>query len=334
MAEPYSKQGSFFLRCPTCGGRVALDRTVTATDVGCATCGSPLQLANGVADFSGGKEVLGSAEEFSRERWTAIYHERQITAWSTHLAEYKKLVFENVLAQSPTFRRKLAESPRPLMVLEIGAGRSEWAYWMAARGHRAVAIDVCREVLHTASAMFSKQGGTPGLFVVGNIEQMPFPDETFDLIYGGGVIEHLADTGCVLRECARILKPDGIMINTVPALSLRTMFRRDSIPYLGGIRQAVRWVQMGLLRGRWMRYGFQYSFTRTGLKRLHRRNGLHVLYAGRYDVGRATRGAPAGWARRLADRELFWDVLLVEARREMGRRMEDVGRSGAKGVCA
>lgn len=46
-------------------------------------------------------------------------------------------------------------------------------------------------------------------FVVGDILQLPFPDETFDVITSNCVINHASDKRKVFSEIYRVLKPDG-----------------------------------------------------------------------------------------------------------------------------
>lgn len=49
-------------------------------------------------------------------------------------------------------------------------------------------------------------------FVVGVAEQLPYPDESFDLIVSTTSFDHWADQGAGLRECARVLRPGGRLL--------------------------------------------------------------------------------------------------------------------------
>jgi ubiquinone/menaquinone biosynthesis C-methylase UbiE len=45
---------------------------------------------------------------------------------------------------------------------------------------------------------------------------LPFRDETFDSIHAHSVLEHIQDVSKVIRECYRVLKPNGSMIVISP----------------------------------------------------------------------------------------------------------------------
>lgn len=50
----------------------------------------------------------------------------------------------------------------------------------------------------------------------GDIQDIPFADDTFDTILAIEVLEHIPEPLEALRECARVLRPNGHLILTVP----------------------------------------------------------------------------------------------------------------------
>lgn len=51
---------------------------------------------------------------------------------------------------------------------------------------------------------------------IGAFEKLPFADNYFDVIYNGGVLEHVEDPYILLRKVYAILKKGGTLITTVP----------------------------------------------------------------------------------------------------------------------
>lgn len=52
--------------------------------------------------------------------------------------------------------------------------------------------------------------------VAGRAERLPFPDETFDVVLAGEILEHVADTEAVVAEACRVLAPGGtVVIDTI-----------------------------------------------------------------------------------------------------------------------
>lgn len=55
-----------------------------------------------------------------------------------------------------------------------------------------------------------------GLATVGDLTDLPFPAARFDLVAAFDVIEHVADDQRAFHELARVLKPGGILLCSVP----------------------------------------------------------------------------------------------------------------------
>jgi len=60
-------------------------------------------------------------------------------------------------------------------------------------------------------------------FIVADAQDLSaFPDSSMDLIFSSNLIEHLPDVDRCLCECRRVVKPDGIIVHTVPNNTWKT----------------------------------------------------------------------------------------------------------------
>jgi SAM-dependent methyltransferase len=49
-----------------------------------------------------------------------------------------------------------------------------------------------------------------------NLTELPLPDSSVDVVVNFQVIEHLWDQGQFIRECARVLRPSGLLMVSTP----------------------------------------------------------------------------------------------------------------------
>ncbi len=98
------------------------------------------------------------------------------------------------------------------VVLDLGSGGGIDVLLSAQRvgvTGKAYGLDMTDEMLALARANAAKAGATNVEFLRGNIEQIPLPDSSVDVIISNCVINLSADKGQVLREAFRVLKPGG-----------------------------------------------------------------------------------------------------------------------------
>ena len=86
-------------------------------------------------------------------------------------------------------------------------------HWQA-RGWLPCGIDIDQQHIEAA-----RHKGVDARFCDLNAGQIPFSNESFDLVFAGEVIEHLVDTDGFLSEVARCIKPGGHVIITTPNLA-------------------------------------------------------------------------------------------------------------------
>ncbi len=106
----------------------------------------------------------------------------------------------------------LAELKPGEVVLDLGSGGGIDVLLSAKRvspGGKAYGLDMTDEMLALARENREKAGVDNVEFLKGEIEQIPLPDSSVDVIISNCVINLSADKDRVLREAYRVLKPGG-----------------------------------------------------------------------------------------------------------------------------
>lgn len=99
--------------------------------------------------------------------------------------------------------------------LELGCGTGVFLEKVARSGARIRGLDLSEELLARAR---KRTAGLSGIGLDrGNAEQMPYPDDSFDAVYGSSVLHHL-DLERALGEVFRVLKRGGRIVFTEPNL--------------------------------------------------------------------------------------------------------------------
>jgi SAM-dependent methyltransferase len=106
----------------------------------------------------------------------------------------------------------LAELTPGETVLDLGSGGGIDVLLSARRvspGGKAYGLDMTDEMLALANENKRKAGAENVEFLKGEIENIPLPDNTVDVVISNCVINLSADKDRVLREAFRVLKPGG-----------------------------------------------------------------------------------------------------------------------------
>lgn len=111
-------------------------------------------------------------------------------------------------------------------VLDVGCGEGRFAAALLGAGAAVVAVDVAQEPLRRARArvhgldarLIDPQGA------------WPFEDASFDVVWAGEVVEHVADTAAWLSELRRVLRSGGALLLSTPNVGPVALLRAALSP--------------------------------------------------------------------------------------------------------
>jgi 2-polyprenyl-3-methyl-5-hydroxy-6-metoxy-1,4-benzoquinol methylase len=134
-------------------------------------------------------------------------------------SEYHESLWEAIPAglPPPHMSARLAflldHVPAGARVLDVGCGEGRFTSALVRAGREAVGIDVAQEPLRRAH---EREQGLD-LRLVPAEGRWPLQDVSFDAVWAGEVIEHVADTAGWLSEVRRVLRSGGALVLSTPA---------------------------------------------------------------------------------------------------------------------
>ena len=131
------------------------------------------------------------------ERYTHGHHESVLKSqtWRT-------------IENSAAYLAPLLRPGQSLLDLGCGPGTITVEFADRLAPGRVVGLDAASEVIERASSEFQRDNLE---FIVGDAYELPFDDDTFDVVHAHQTLQHVADPVAVLREMRRVARPGGII---------------------------------------------------------------------------------------------------------------------------
>ncbi|MGA3092595.1 MAG: class I SAM-dependent methyltransferase [Terriglobales bacterium] len=149
------------------------------------------------------KEQVDELFEKTVDDWARFYNDpKPATLTAQNLVSRRRFTLEMIEA-------RVAKGAK---ILDVGCGTGHLAGELMRRGYQAWGVDFSAGMVRYASEHYGADR-----FQVGDIEHLPFPDNTFDGIVCLGVMEYLTSDEPGLREMWRVLKPGATAVITTPS---------------------------------------------------------------------------------------------------------------------
>ncbi len=224
--------------CPVCKGSLESAGTNAAEEgLVCSVCGTGYPVPRGIPILVRLAEDQGRAkadmQRFWGELYDAVYHEDDLRLvreeFKTQLSGLEDLL---------VWREHIAAKEMPLneiegkRVLEIGSGAGAHSALFASKGAIIFSVDITWERVLATDNKLGLINGSENMALQADAEELPFPNEHFDIVYSNGVLHHTPNTRKAILEVFRVLKPKG--------KAVIMMYARDSLQY---------WLSLFLVKG-------------------------------------------------------------------------------------
>lgn len=124
-------------------------------------------------------------------------------------------IYDVFRASKERYKQFLAPRCSGKSVLEYGCGMDSSAVFFTSHGARYTGIDISEVGVEFSRRHAAEHGVRDAEFLVRDAEATEFPDNSFDVVCGWGILHHLR-LDQALREIRRILRPDGMAIFIEP----------------------------------------------------------------------------------------------------------------------
>ena len=210
------------LRCNQCNGSV---RYESPENLSCSACSRTFPIQHEVlhlnTQYEGNNAI--AADYYNSSLWPKF----RFWEWVAHLPRGGERKARNeVLRHLPNL------SGTRLLDVAIGDGRN---MPLIPRDCQVFGVDISRVLLEKSQRDYADRD----LFlIVGEAESLPFPDSTFDNMFSLGALNHVNDPGKALKEMARVVKPDGLVVvaDEMPDLPNR------QIAHKLGLHRLQKWI--------------------------------------------------------------------------------------------
>lgn len=146
-------------------------------------------------------------DEKLRNRGVLAERVSTVTAYRQQSASYDVQAGGGLFAVDEPVVAECLSGREPGVALDAACGTGRFAEFLAGRGYRVIGVDSSPDMLAHA-----RRRVPDGEFHVAELERLPLPDDSADVIVCGLALAHVPRLLPVLAEFARVLRPGGDLV--------------------------------------------------------------------------------------------------------------------------
>ena len=246
----------------------------------------------------------------SEDRWEKIYKSHRLKSFTKDptVLSYKR------------FLDKYKSDLRKGIFLDLGCGVAYLSALLAKEGVDVLGVDISKEAIEKSKGLF-KKNNLKGNFIEADFLNLFLKDESINFVYSCMGLEYVRDTQQAIGETFRVLKKGGKIVAIVPVISLTTLTYhqlRGDIPDLPIIKNLMEFIHVKLLKGKYMHYGYEKSFTPRGIRNMFLKSGFKVSKIDYFDMYYPIAFMPKAIRphfQKILKYRPFWPLIYIEARK-------------------
>jgi ubiquinone/menaquinone biosynthesis C-methylase UbiE len=146
-------------------------------------------------------------DEKLRDRAVLAERASTVTAYEQQAAGYDEEAGGGLFAADEPIVAECLDGREPGVALDAACGTGRYAEFLASRGHQVIGVDTSPHMLAHARRRVSG-----GEFHLAELDQLPLPDRSVDVIVCALALVHVPRLQPVLAEFARVLRPGGDLV--------------------------------------------------------------------------------------------------------------------------
>lgn len=111
--------------------------------------------------------------------------------------------------------RKFTKIKNGEKILDVGCGTGVYGIDMAKHGGEVTGIDISSEAIDFANK-WARREKVSFKGIIGDAEELPFRNNTFNLVFFGAILHHFPDLNEVFKEAKRVLADNGRLVLVEP----------------------------------------------------------------------------------------------------------------------